>query len=112
MKKITLDKVKPYEAAKHFNMTALRLSGKEETGAEKFWIGLSHFLPHGGAEMSASTLERAYFLINGSMLVKGKTEEHILEPGDLLCIAAGEEREVQVIGTEPATILVIMTKVD
>ena len=74
-------------------------------------IGLSHFLPHGGAEMSASQLERVYFLVSGSMRVKGKAEEHVLETGDLIYIGAGEEREVQVVGGEPATILVIMAKV-
>jgi hypothetical protein len=31
MKK-SFSQVKPYAAAKHFNMTAMRLQGKEETG--------------------------------------------------------------------------------
>jgi hypothetical protein len=47
MKKVSLAQIKPYEAAGHFKMIALRLSGKEETGAEKFWVGMSHFLPSG-----------------------------------------------------------------
>ena len=34
MKKITLAQVKPYEAPGHFKMVALRLSGKDETGAQ------------------------------------------------------------------------------
>ena len=50
MKKVELKDVKPYQALKHFNMTALRLHGKEETGSQKFWMGLSHFLPGGGAK--------------------------------------------------------------
>jgi hypothetical protein len=54
MKKIELKDVKPYQALRHFNMTALRLHGKEESGAEKFWMGLSHFLPGGGAEYDES----------------------------------------------------------
>ena len=45
MKKVRLEQVQPYEAAGHFKMVALRLHGKEETGSEKFWIGISHFLP-------------------------------------------------------------------
>ena len=52
MKKVEIKDVKPYDAAGHFNMTAMRLSGKEETGAQKFWMGLSHFLPGGGADMA------------------------------------------------------------
>ena len=62
--------------------------------------------------MSSSPLVRAYFVIDGSLLVKGKTEEHLLEPGDLFYIAPNEEREIQVLGADPATILVIMTNVD
>ena len=48
MVKRTLDELKPYSAPGHFGMVPLRVHGKEETGAEKFWIGLSVFLPGGG----------------------------------------------------------------
>lgn len=100
-----------YEAKDHFNCWSVHklVSGND---SQRLNIGLSHFLPQGGAKMSASPLERAYFLINGSILVKGKAEEYILEAGDLLHIAAAEEREIQVLGTEPATMLVVMTNVD
>ena len=50
MVKRTVAELKPYEAAGHFNMVAMRIHGKEETGAEKFWMGVSTFLPGGGAE--------------------------------------------------------------
>ena len=45
MKVVKLSQVKPYAAPKHFNMTAMRLQGKDETGIQKFWVGLSYFLP-------------------------------------------------------------------
>ena len=61
MKKVELKDVKPYAAPKHFNMTALRLHGKEETGSTKFWMGLSHFLPQGGAEFDASPTAEGLF---------------------------------------------------
>jgi hypothetical protein len=35
MKKIQLNDVKSYEAPGHFGMTAMRLHGKEETGASR-----------------------------------------------------------------------------
>ena len=38
MIKRTLNELKSYEAPGHFNMTAMRIHGKEETGAQKFWI--------------------------------------------------------------------------
>jgi mannose-6-phosphate isomerase-like protein (cupin superfamily) len=62
--------------------------------------------------MSSSPKERAYFILSGSMLVKGKTEEHRLSQGELIYIAPGEEREIQVIGTEPVTSLVIIVDTD
>ena len=74
-------------------------------------VNLSHFLPDGGAEMSSSPKERVYLVIAGTLRVIGKNEKHDLEPGDVIYIAPGEERAVQVIGTEPATILVIITDV-
>ena len=50
MIKRTLADLKPYDAPNHFKMTAMRIHGKEETGAENFWVGISTFLPGGGAE--------------------------------------------------------------
>lgn len=111
MKLVKKESGESYEAKRHFNCWSIhKLNPGEDS--QRLNIGLSHFLPNGGAEMSASAMERAYFLINGSMLVKGKMEEYTLTPGDLLYIAAGEEREIQVVGADPATILVIMANVD
>ena len=50
MIKRTVSELKPYDAPGHYNMVAMRIHGKDETGAEKFWIGKSIFLPGGGAE--------------------------------------------------------------
>jgi hypothetical protein len=43
-----LKNVKPYQAAKHYNLVALKLHGKEESGIQTFCTGLTHFLPRGG----------------------------------------------------------------
>ncbi|MEM1624817.1 MAG: hypothetical protein QXJ00_06085 [Candidatus Nezhaarchaeales archaeon] len=45
IEKVELKDAKPYEAPKHFNMVALRLHSRDTTGTQKFWVGLSHFLP-------------------------------------------------------------------
>jgi len=108
MKKIQLEQVKPYEAAKHFNMTALRLSGKEETGAEKFWVGLSHFLPGGGAEFASSPTEKYYFVLDGEITVKTEKEEIVLGPWDSVYIAPNEGREIINKTNKPASMLVIV----
>jgi mannose-6-phosphate isomerase-like protein (cupin superfamily) len=111
MKMIKKEGGSPYEAKGHSGCWAVRKMDAAKD-SRRLSISLSHFLPQGGAEMSSSPKERAYFILSGSMLVKGKTEEYRLSQGDLIYIAPGEEREVQVIGTEPVTSLVIIVDTD
>lgn len=108
MKKISLAQVKPYEAAGHFKMVALRLSGKDETGAEKFWVGLSHFLPGGGAEFGATPAEKYYLVLEGEITVKTKKEEITLGPWDSVYIAPNEGREIINKTNQPASMLVVI----
>ncbi|MEM0049064.1 MAG: cupin domain-containing protein [Candidatus Bathyarchaeia archaeon] len=108
MKKVELKDAKPYEAAGHFKMVALRLQHKETTGVESFWVGLSHFLPGGGAEMSAANFERVYVMISGEMtVITEKGEEITLKPLDSIYIPAGEKRALINKTNMPATMLVI-----
>ena len=108
MKKVTLKQVKPYEAAGHFNMVALRLNGKDETGAEKFWVGLSHFLPGGGATFGATPAEKYYFVLDGEITVKTKKEEITLGPWDSVYIAPNEGREIINKTNKPVSMLVVI----
>ena len=108
MKKINLDDVKPYAAPGHFNMVALRLSGKDETGAEKFWVGMSHFLPGGGADLGATPAEKYYFVLDGEITVKTKKEEVILGPWDSVYIAPNEGREIINKTNKPVSMLVVI----
>jgi glyoxylate utilization-related uncharacterized protein len=111
MKKIELKDVSPYDAPGHFKMTAMRLQGKEETGATKFWVGMSHFLPGGGAEWGYekdSPTEKVYFVLDGEITVKSKTEEFMLRKGDSLFIGPNEGRSMLNKTNLPATILVII----
>jgi mannose-6-phosphate isomerase-like protein (cupin superfamily) len=103
-----LKDVKPYQAAGHFNMVALRVQGKEESGAQDMWLGLSHFLPGGGASMSANNFEKIYFVLCGTITVITKGSERIvLRPNDSLYIPPGEEREIINGENVPASMLVI-----
>jgi len=108
MKKISLAQVKPYEAPGHFKMVALRLSGKEETGAEKFWVGMSHFLPGGGAEFGATPAEKYYLVLDGEITVKTKKEEITLGPWDSVYIAPNEGREIINKTNKPVSMLVVI----
>jgi len=108
MKKISLAQVKPYEAPGHFKMVALRLSGKEETGAEKFWVGMSHFLPAGGAEFGATPAEKYYFVLDGEITVKTRKEEITLGPLESVYIAPNEGREIINKTNKPVSMLVVI----
>jgi quercetin dioxygenase-like cupin family protein len=106
MKKIELKNVKPYQAPKHFNMTALRLHGKEESGSKKFWMGLSHFLPGGGAEYDASPTEKIYFVLDGEVTIKSDKEEIVLKAWDSIFIGPNEGRSIINATNKPASMLV------
>jgi glyoxylate utilization-related uncharacterized protein len=110
MKKTELKDVKTYEAPGHFGMTAMRLHGKEESGAQKFWMGMSHFLPGGGAEWAYedNPLEKIYFVLEGEVTVKTKTDEYVLRKYDSLFIGPNEGRELINKTNLPASMLVVV----
>ena len=99
---------KPYEAARHFGMTALRLQGHDASPAENFWVGLSHFLPGGGAEMSAAPLERVYVVLSGEVTVTTPEGSTVLRAMDSCHLASGEARSLVNATNLPASMLVIM----
>jgi quercetin dioxygenase-like cupin family protein len=108
MKKVSLAQIKPYEAPGHFKMIALKLSGKEETGAEKFWVGMSHFLPGGGAEFGATPAEKYYFVLDGEITVKTEKEEITLGPWESVYIAPNEGREIINKTNKPVSMLAVI----
>ena len=101
---------KPYEAPLHYNCWGAQYVTPAD-GAKSLIVNVSYFLPNGGAEMSSGALERAYYVLEGSIKVRGKAEEFLLTPGDSIFIAAGEEREITVAGQDPAKLLVVLAKV-
>jgi quercetin dioxygenase-like cupin family protein len=111
MKLVKVGEGTPYEAPHHFRFWGIKKINPE-TDSKNVTIGVSHFLPGGGAEMSSSPQERAYFCIRGNVTVKGKSGEYQLEEGDVIYIAPNEERSFQVTNTQTATLLVIMSKMN
>src|SRR4030067_703685 len=111
MKKVQLSEVKPYAAPKHFNVSTMRLQGKEETGIQKFWMGLSYFLPGGGAEWAYedSPTEKVYVVLDGEITVKTKTDEVTLGPMDSLYLAPNEGREIINKTNKPVSMLVVIS---
>jgi mannose-6-phosphate isomerase-like protein (cupin superfamily) len=110
MKKVRLEDVKPYAAPGHFDMVAMRLSGKEETGAEKYWVGLSHFLPGGGAEYGYedNPNEKFYWVLEGEITVKTKTDQYKIGTNEGIFIGPNEGREIINETNMPVTMLVVI----
>lgn len=111
MKKVSLKDVSPYNAPLHFDMKAMKLHGKQETGASKFWMGMSYFLPGGGAEYAYedSPTEKIYFVLEGEITVKSKTETIVLRKNDSIFIAPNEGREMINETNEIAQVLVVIS---
>lgn len=95
----------PYEAAKHWGVYGLKKVTEEQS--KRTSVFYSYFQPNGGAEMSSSDKERVYFVVNGSITVRGK-EEHVLNAGDVIYIAPGEERDIVINNGKPAELLVFV----
>jgi quercetin dioxygenase-like cupin family protein len=98
-----------YDAPQHYDMRSLRLQGFDVTDSKFAWVGLSHFLPGGGADMSAGNTEKIYVVLAGNVTVEiqgGPTE--VLGPLDSCLVPAGEARAVRNDGNDVASMLVIM----
>ena len=109
MKKISLSEVKPYPAPGHEQTMALRLSAPDVTGAKKFWVGLSYFLPSGGVVYGGEDLpeEKVYFCLDGEITIGTKTGDIILKPMDTLYIGPKEGRSIRNNTNKPASMLVM-----
>ncbi len=115
MIKRTLEDLKPYNAPGHFGMTAMRIHGKEETGAERFWIGLSTFLPGGGAEYAYedNPLEKVYYVLEGEMTVTDKAgTKYVIHKNESISFPPNEGRHLINETNAPATMLVIINYPD
>ena len=97
----------PYDAAKHFGVYGLQKFTEEQS--KRTTVCYSYFQPNGGAEMSSSPKERVYYVVSGSITVNGPNDEkHVLNAGDVIYIAPGEERDMVINDGKPAEVLVII----
>jgi len=98
----------PYEAPNHRDVRSMRLQGFEPDGPETSWVGLSHFLPGGGAGPDASPLEKVYVILSGEMTVIVDGKETVLNVMDSCTIPGGEVREIINRGNNVCSMLVVM----
>ena len=111
MIKRTIEELKAYEAPGHYGMTAMHIHGKEETGAEKYWVGLSTFLPGGGAEYAYedNPLEKFYYVLEGEMTVRDKAgKEYVVHAGESISFSPNEGRYLDNKSNKPAVMLVVI----
>lgn len=96
----------PYDAAKHTEVYGLQKFTEADT--KRTTVCYSYFQPNGGAELSSSPKERVYYVVKGSITVCGPEEKHVLNEGDCVYIAPGEERDMVVNNGKPAEVLVFI----
>ena len=76
-------------------------------------MGLSYFLPQGGAEYDASPTEKIYFVLEGEVtVVTSEKEKIVLKAWDSIHIAPNEGRAIRNETNQPASMLVIVTYPD
>ncbi len=98
----------PYEAPNHFGVTGLRLQGFEEGGPTNQWVGLSQFLPGGGAGPDSSPMEKVYVVLEGEMTVTIDGKDTVLGRFDSCTIPGGEVRKIENRTNDICKMLVVM----
>ena len=99
---------RPYEAPNHRGVFGLRLQGFEAGGPVNQWVGLSQFLPGGGAGPDATPFEKVYVVLDGEMAVRVGGEEIVLKKLDSCTIAPGEIREIVNRSNHVCALLVVI----
>src|SRR3954463_11710727 len=103
-----IDQAGPYEAPKHHGGHMLRLQGYDASEAQNFSVGLSHFLPGGGADHDATPLEKVYVVLDGEVTEQTDDHEGRRRPMDSFDRAPNEARSVENRTNRPASMLVVM----
>lgn len=98
----------PYEAPNHFGVVGLRLQGFEPGGPTNQWVGLSQFLPGGGAGPDATPFEKVYVVLDGEMTVITGDTETVLGKYDSCTIPPGEVRRIENRSNHACTMLVVI----
>jgi quercetin dioxygenase-like cupin family protein len=106
-----LSEAKPYEAPNHRGYSSLRLFGLDAGGPKQFTLGLSHFLPGGGAGPDASPPEKIYYVLAGELTVIAGGKEIVVKSGDSCYIGPNETREIVNRGNRVCTIAVAVAPV-
>jgi len=102
------DEAQPYEAPNHHGCFGLRLQGFENGGPENQWIGLSQFLPGGGAGPDSTPFEKVYVVLEGELTVLIDNVPTVLRKYDSCTIPSNEVRTITNHSNLTCTLLVTM----
>ena len=101
-----------YQAPKHFDMTCLRLQGREAGPAEQLWLGLSIIEPGGRTGLDPSSMEKHYVVLEGELTLvselNGVQTEAVLRVQDSARFAPGEKRQLVNHSDQVARVLLAM----
>ena len=96
-----------YEAKGHYDVRTTRLHDPEDVDGQ-ITLGLSHFLPGGGAEMGTAPKELIYYIIEGEMTVTTDDgKETVLHKGDSIHFGPNQGRASKNTGITAAQMLVV-----
>ena len=98
----------PYEAPNHWGVTGLRLQGFEDGGPENQWVGLSQFLPGGGAGPDSTPFEKVYVVLEGEMTITVDGKDTVLSAFDSCTIPPNEERKIENRSNHVCKMLVVI----
>lgn len=110
MKVTRANKATRYDAPGHYDVRTLRLHNPDDVQDGKITLGISHFLPNGGAEFAKAPVELLYYIISGEMTIKTEKDIFVLKAGDSIHFAKGEGRESTNNTLHPAKMLVTLVK--
>lgn len=101
-----------YQAPNHFDMTCLRLQGREAGPAEQLWLGLSIIQPGGRTGLDPSPMEKHYVVLEGELTLvselSGVQSEAVLRVQDSVRFAPGEKRQLVNHSDRAARVLLAM----
>ena len=84
-------------------------SALDAGGPKQFTVGLSHFLPGGGAGPDASPTEKVYYVLAGELTLIVGGKETVLKANDSCFIGPNESREIINRGNDVVTMLVAVS---
>ena len=97
-----------YVAPAHHGVATLRLQGHEAGPTQRFWVGLSYYLPGGGADSSPTREETVYVVLDGELTVTTGDRTDVLGQHDSIHLPKSVVRQIENRTNRPATLLVII----